>query len=260
MNDRIIAIANFLILAAVIAVNAMANALPINGRTTGEISDMYPNLFVPSGVTFSIWGVIYLLMIAFVVFQLIEAFRRSSGSQIFHAIGYWFFVAGVANVSWIFAWHYMHPVLSLIAMIVLLFSLTIIYMHLDYLKAEFRRAEKVFVLPVFSVYLGWITVATIANVAAVLVHLGWKGGGIDHSFWTILMIAIATIMGLYLIMKKSDWLYALVIVWALLGIFIKQNVAEEYHRGIIVAIVVGMALNALGIFVLLVGKYFKRAQ
>ncbi len=260
MNDRIIAIANFLILVAVIAVNGMANALPINGHTTGELSDMYPNLFVPAGITFSIWGIIYLLLIVFVVFQLIEAFRRGSGSKIFHAIGYWFFVAGVANISWILAWHYMHPVLSLVVMIVLLASLTIIYMHLDYLKPDLRRTEKFFVLPCFSVYLGWITVATIANTTAVLVHLGWKGGGIDPSFWTILMISIATIMGLYLIMKKNDWLFALVIIWALLGIFLKQNAAEEHHRGIIVAVVTGMALNGVGIFVLLISKYFRKAQ
>ncbi|MDZ7606144.1 MAG: hypothetical protein U5K79_11290 [Cyclobacteriaceae bacterium] len=260
MNDRIIAIANFLILAAVIIVNGMANALPINGYTTGELSDMYPNLFVPAGITFTIWGVIYLLMLVFVVFQLTEAFRRGSGSRIFHAIGYWFVVAGVANISWILAWHYIHPVLSLVVMIVLLASLTIIYIHLDYLKSDFRRAEKLFVLPCFSVYLGWITVATIANTTAVLVHVGWKGGGIDHSFWTILMIAIATIMGLYLIMKKNDWLFALVIIWALLGIFIKQNAAAELHRSIIVATIVGMVLNGIGIFVLLIGKFVRKPQ
>lgn len=260
MNDRIIAIANFLILAVVITVNGMANALPINGHTTGELSDMYPNLFVPAGITFSIWGIIYLLLIVFVVFQLFEAFRRGSASNIFHAIGYWFVVAGVANISWILAWHYIHPVLSLVVMVVLLASLTIIYIHLDYLKPDFGRAEKYFVLPCFSVYLGWITVATIANTTAVLVHLGWKGGGIDHSFWTILMIAIATIMGLYLIMKKNDWLYALVIIWALLGIFIKQNAAEEYHRSIIIAAITGMAVNVIGIFVLFAGKIFRKAQ
>jgi hypothetical protein len=260
MNDRIIAVFNFLVLVAVIAVNGMANAIPINGHTTGELSDMYPNLFVPAGITFSIWGVIYILLIVFVVFQLIEAFRRGSGSKIFHAIGYWFFVAGVANISWILAWHYMHPVLSLVVMIVLLASLTIIYIHLDYLKSDLRRAEKYFVLPCFSVYLGWITVATIANVTAVLVHLGWKGGGIDHSFWTILMIAIATIMGLYLIMKKNDWLYALVIIWALLGIFIKQSDAEVHHRSIIIAAVTGMAVNVIGIFGLFVGKILRKPQ
>lgn len=259
-NERIIAIANSLILVAVIVVNGMANALPINGHTTGELSDMYPNLFVPAGITFSIWGIIYILMLVFVVFQLIEAFRRSSGSRIFHAIGYWFFVAGIANICWILAWHYLYPILALVIMIVLLASLTIIYMHLDYLKSDLQRSEKLFVLPCFSVYLGWITVATIANVTVVLVHVGWKGGGIDHNFWTVLMISIATIMGLYLVMKKNDWLYALVIIWALLGIFLKQNASEESHRSIVIASIIGMALNSLGILGIFIGKYIKKSQ
>jgi len=260
MNERIIAFLNLLIVIAVIVINGLANALPINGHTTGELSDMYPNLFVPAGITFSIWGVIYILMIVFVVFQMFEAFRRGSGSHIFQAIGYWFVVAGLANISWILAWHYLYPLISLIIMLALLVSLTIIYLHLDYLKSDLSRSEKIFTLPLFSVYLGWITVATIANVTVVLVHVGWKGGGIDHKFWTVLVISIAAIMGLYLTLKKKDWLFTLVIIWALFGIFLKQSASEENHRSIVITAMTGMILNAISIAGLFVGKYLKKPQ
>lgn len=260
MNERIIAIANTLIFIAVMVVNGMANALPINGYTTGALSDMYPNLFVPAGVTFSIWGLIYLLMLAFVIYQLVVAFRSNEKARFFHAIGHWFFVSCVANISWILAWHYIFPVLSLFIMLGLLVTLIFIYLNLDFLKPDMLRGEKIFVRPLFSIYLGWITVATIANATTVLVHFGWNGGGIHPGFWTIVMIAIATIMGLYLIMKKQDALYALVIIWALLGIYLKRSTAEDINRGIIIASIIGMAVNIMAILALAVKGYMRKTQ
>ncbi len=260
MNERIMAVANTLIFIAVVVVNGLANALPINGHTTGALSDMYPNLFVPAGITFSIWGVIYLLILAFVIYQLVVAFRGNVKAHFFHAIGHWFFVSCVANIAWILAWHYLFPVLSLLIMIVLLGSLIFIYLNLDFLKPEMLRGERLFVLPLFSIYLGWITVATIANATTVLVHFGWNGGGIHPGFWTIVMISIATIMGIYLIMKKHDALYALVIVWALLGIYLKRSAAEDINRGIIIASVIGMSVNIIAVLALVVKGYLRRTQ
>jgi hypothetical protein len=101
---RTLAIANFLGFVSTVVFNWLAIGLPINGKTTGELSDMYPNLFVPAGITFSIWGVIYLLLFVFVVFQLIEAYRKSGNSASINAIGPWFIISSAANCCWILAW------------------------------------------------------------------------------------------------------------------------------------------------------------
>jgi len=175
-NIKILSIANFSGFIVTVIVNGLANALPINGRTTGELSDMYPNLFVPAGLTFSIWGIIYLLLLIFSFYQLVLAFSKSEDAAIIHEIGPWFIISSVTNCCWILAWHFVLPELSLLVMVILLISLIRIYLSIEHIKPNISNATKLLVYPCFSVYLGWITVATIANTTAVLVHWGWDGG------------------------------------------------------------------------------------
>ena len=257
---RTLAIANFLGFVSTVVFNWLAIGLPINGKTTGELSDMYPNLFVPAGITFSIWGVIYLLLFAFVVFQLIEAYRKSGNSTSIIAIGPWFIISSAANCCWILAWHYVMPVLSLIIMVILLISLIKIYMNLEQVRPQISNSHSYFIYPVFSIYLGWITVATIANVTAVLVHLGWQGALLSESIWTIIMVSVAIAMGLYFSLMKKDVFYTIVIIWALYGIFLKRSTEPVIEAGIILMTKIGMAACTAGIFYLFFNKYLRPRQ
>lgn len=206
-----------------VAVNAMANILPINNLTTGEISDAYPNLFAPAGLTFAVWGLIYLLLAAFTVFQFFqpkteEAARRLKYVQLF------FVISSVANTAWIFCWHYLLLPVSLGLMLVILICLIAINHRLA--KEKLPAFEWLFLRLPFSIYFGWITVATVANVTALLVDLDWNRFGLSEPFWTIVILIVATLIALAVIGKNRDWAYGAVVVWAYAGILIKHLEAD----------------------------------
>ena len=237
-------ILNLLAFLATIAVNAMANALPINGKTTGELSDMYPNLFVPAGLTFSIWGLIYLLLAAFIVYQVAAPSRDAA--DFLQRIGPLFILASAANIGWIFLWHYQRVPASLAVMLVLLGGLLAIYLRLDIGVQAPSWREKLLVQLPFSVYLGWITVATIANVTAVLVHAGWDRFGASEQFWTVVVLVVASAITLAVLFTRNDLFYALVILWAFIGILIKRLAVDASpSRAVIVTLAAGMAVIAV---------------
>jgi hypothetical protein len=232
----------------VLVVNALANALPINNKTTGELSDQYPNLFVPAGLTFSIWGLIYLLLGVFVVYQLLLRPRQGAPAPSFlRRIGPAFVISSLANAGWIFAWHYERVLLSLIIMVILLLSLIRIYVRLGIGRPGALRKEKILVHLPFSVYLGWISIATIANATALLVHVRWNRFGLGEPFWTVMMIAAGIVLALLALYLRRDVFYALVVDWALAGILLKRlSVDPEPETGIIIALSVGLFLISAG--------------
>jgi len=218
---RIIKISNVVSLIAVFTVNALANALPLNGKGTGEISDSYPDLFAPSGLTFAIWGVIYFLLALFAI----EQFTLEKAQEDVAKIGWLFTASNLANFAWIFSWHWEVIELSLVFMLILLGCLLAIYLRLNPGKQEPELSFKVRNLSMyvpFSVYLGWITVATIANVTTLLVDVGWNGWGISNSAWAIIVIIVGTLIGLGVLFTKGDLGYGAVIVWSFAGIAIKR--------------------------------------
>ena len=218
---------NLLGFIATVIVNFLAILLPIGGMTTQELSDAIPNLFVPAGITFSIWSLIYIFLGIFSVYQIRDITKKDKIEMKFvDNIGYFFIIGSLANIVWIFVWHYQLVPISLIFMIILLISLLFIYLKLDIGKSEVRRIEKVAVHVPFSIYLGWITVATIANVTSVLVVFGVDGFGLVAEILTILVIAVALVITFAMLLIRKDYAYSLVIVWALLGIFIKQSIAN----------------------------------
>jgi len=222
-KKMILQISNFLSVLFTIVVNSLANILPINNRLTGEISDSIPNLFVPAGLTFGIWGVIYTLLILFAIYQIRDIFKKDKIDMPFlEKIGVLFIISSIANILWIILWHYEQVIFSLLAMILLFFSLLLIYLRLEIGKSDVSLNEKLFIQVPFSVYIGWITVATIANVTAVLVEINWDGFGISQQTWTILIIIIATILTILVLYNRKDYAYSAVIVWALLGIYLKR--------------------------------------
>jgi translocator protein len=200
---------------ATIAVNTLSETLPLNGKGTGQISDQFPILFVPAGYVFSIWGLIYLGLIAFAIFQALPSQRENPRLR---SIGGLFALASLANIAWIFLWHYEAFPATLLVMLVLLASLIAIYLRLGIGRSSVSRAETWLVRVPFSVYLGWITVATVANATQLLYFLGWNGGAIGPEIWTVIMLAVAVAVAWLMAITRRDVAYLLVLVWAFIGI------------------------------------------
>ncbi len=200
-----------------LVMNTLAISLPLGGKTTGELSDMYPNLFVPAGFTFTIWSVIYLLLIGFIAYQW---FGSSEKTKI-NKIGPWFLINGLANGSWIVAWHYEMIIVSILIMLVLLGSLIMIYKKLNINYFRSHGVKWLVYVPI-SVYLGWISVATIANFTTVLISFGWSGLGISEDIWATSVLIVAVILGLLMMYRHKDIFYAGVIAWASYGILSKR--------------------------------------
>ncbi len=247
MNSSILRILNLIGLIIVLTMNGLANGLPLNGKTTGELSALYPNYFVPAGFTFSIWGVIYLFLIAFVIFQ----FTKQSTESV-RKIGLLFLVSCLANGSWIAAWHYEYVGLSLAIMLLLFFSLLFIYLRLNIALEKVSAAKKWLLHIPFSLYLGWITVATIANTTALLVDYGWNGWGIAEPTWAGIMILVAGAIGAFVVRSRQDVFFGLVLLWAFFGIWQRHQPMEVLQM---VGLVVGVLL-VLGsaVFVLIYPK------
>jgi hypothetical protein len=240
----VLVILNLLGFVGTIIVNTLANTLPINNKNTGELSDAYPNLFVPAGITFSIWGIIYLLLTIFVIYQIVYALKNKTEENTFiDKIGMLFFISSLANISWIFSWHYQILPLSLVIMVVLLISLINIYLQLNIGKQNLIRKENKLVNITFSVYLGWISIATIANITAFLVNMGWNRFGLSEEFWTVIVLIVGIALSLIMLFKRRDIYYCLVVLWAFAGILIKRaTVDSESHTGIIITVIAGLTI------------------
>lgn len=224
-----------------IAVNALASWLPLNGVTTQEVSDAYPNLFTPAEITFSVWGLIYLLLLAFTLYQAGTFKKYVPGCySIAKRFGPLFILSSFFNITWVFCWHYYLIGLSLLCMLGLLVTLGIIYAQLA--RSPLSREEVLFVQIPFSTYFGWINIATIANVSAALIGVGWKGFGLSDTFWTVVMLLIGMCIGLSVILFRRDPAYGLILVWAYIGIFIK-HVSTDGFVGAYPAIIWTAALG-----------------
>ncbi len=251
-----LSILNLLGFLGTIVVNALANILPINNKTTGELSDLYPNLFTPAALTFAIWGLIYVLLAIFVIYPLIPSVRRDAQKVDFvQRIGPLFFISCLANIGWIFAWHYEMVSLSLVMMLILLGCLLAIYLRLNIGKSGAPKAEKYFVHLPFSVYLGWITIATIANVTALLVNINWNAWGLSEQFWAVAVIIVGIAIALSVLFTQKDIFYCLVVDWALLGILLKRlSVTMVPDQRVVVVTIVGLALITGGVIAQLIRK------
>ncbi len=224
MKDIARQIAVALTVIVTIVVNILANALPLNGLNTGEISDRFQVYFVPAGYVFSIWGLIYIGLIAFAIYQALPSQRKNPRLR---AIGWWVALGGLANSAWILLWHFEKFPLTLLAMLTLLATLIVSYIRLDIGRTKVAPSETWAVRVPFSIYLGWITVATVANVTSVLDYLEWDGLGIASEAW--MGIALAVVLGIAVTMnfRRRDVAYALVILWALAGIAVKHAAVAE---------------------------------
>jgi hypothetical protein len=239
-------ILNIISFTAVIAVNWLANHLPLNGYTTGEVSARYSNLFTPAGVTFAIWGVIYAALAGFVIYQACGLIASKQPLvKLLNKIGYLFVISSAANIGWLFAWHYLRMVLSFVVMIILVGTLTVIYhLRLDVGRREVDGKKKWLVQVPFSLYKAWITVASVANFMVLTRALNWDQGLISAEMWAVAAITVVILLGIYIYRARGDVWFELVFIWVLLGIVIKRvSVADK-----LVVSVAGAA--ALGILIL----------
>lgn len=235
---------------AMIAANGAANALPLNGRRTGDVADAYSNLFTPAGVTFSIWGVIYLLLGAHVLYQL-GLFRdgpeTAGDTALLNRVGVLFSISSLANTAWIFAWHYDLIPLSAVLLIVILVCLGLIVTTVRRANPGGRR--RWFVGVPFSVYFGWSTVAVVANITVLLVYWKWNGFGISDATWTVAVVLVAMGIGTATMVRNRDVAYGLVLIWAFVGILIRQmstdGLAGRYPM-IIGAVLLSLAVYLIG--------------
>jgi len=249
IKNLLLVTGNSIAVIATIIVNALAVILPLNGKTTQELSDNIPNLFVPAGITFSIWSIIYIFLIIFMIYQIMCLIKNErSDINYIEKISGWFILASLANILWIILWHYEHVSFSLLAMLLLLASLIMIYLRLNIGLSKVSIREKLMVHTTISIYLGWISVATIANVTAVLVKAGVGELFLGQTTWTMLVIAIATLLTILMLLRRKDIAYSLVIIWALLGIMIKRlNTDPTYGVQTNIAITAAIAMIIIAI-------------
>lgn len=246
-NKAMWQILNVVALIAVIVLNGLSNGQLVEGRSVGDISDSYPTYFTPAGVTFAIWGLIYLSLLAFAVYQARDLFRSPGIDMPFlQMIGPWFVISCIANGAWLFPWLYQRPLLSLALMLLLLVSLVMIYLQLEIGAQPVSRTEKWLVHAPFSLYLGWITVATIANSSIALEAVDWGGFGLSPKTWAMVMIGIAGLIGFAIGLFRSDLIYALVVIWALIGIVLARQADPEPSLRIIYTAYVSIGVIAIG--------------
>ncbi|MFS4466617.1 tryptophan-rich sensory protein [Maribacter sp. 2210JD10-5] len=240
--QKTLALLNLLSVILVITVNYVSQALRVNNTTIGEISNKYDNLFTPAGYAFAIWGLIFLGLLAYSIFQVYRAFFTDEKSDFIEQTGPWFVIANVLNSAWVFAFIYDYTGLSVLIMIGILVSLIKIILNTNMERWDAPLKTIAFVWWPICLYSGWISVATIANVAVYLTKIGWKGSFLSEITWTIVMICIATLLNLLMIQKRNMREFAAVGVWALFAIYIRhkdgpENIAYTALTGSIILLV-----------------------
>lgn len=245
MNSRSIAIINAISVVFALSVNYLSQAFQINGNTVGGLSDEYANLFTPAGYAFSIWGLIFLGMIAYAAHQLYDAFTQEQPVDHIQKGGIWFALANGFNGLWVVAWLYEYTGTSVIIMVALLFSLLKVVLNGNMTRWDAPLKIIAFHWWPICIYVGWISVALIANVSAYLAKIGWEGGPLSEEQWTIIMIAVATLLNLVVMITRSMREFAAVGIWSLMAIYVRhadslQSVALSALAG---AIILGIAVT-----------------
>lgn len=260
---RSLQILTFLFFLGMVFVNFLANFLPINGKNTGEVSAQYPNLFVPAGLTFSIWSVIYLLLFIFCIYQMTSLFK--SGVDLFvsrtiRRINIAFILTCIINMTWIVAWHYDLLIISVILMLLLLSRLIYIDSQIRLLEPYMSNVQSFIVKAPFGLYLGWICIATIANVTALLVSYGWRGFGMSEESWASMMVLVGSFIGVIAILRFNNFYIGLAVIWALSGIIIERKSDSIYYEYIVLSAWAGIILVAISVFIELFRGTFRKRQ
>lgn len=245
---KTLALLNLFSVVLVIGVNYVSQAIRINETTIGEVSNKYFNLFTPASYAFAIWGLIFLALLAYGIFQVRRAFFSDKQSDFIEQTGYWFVLANLLNCSWVFAFAYEYTGLSVVIMLGILLSLIKIILNTNMERWDAPIGIIAFIWWPICLYSGWIAVATIANVSAYLSKLGWEGGFLSESTWTIVMILVATVLNLVMIKTRNMREFAAVGVWALFAIYVrhKENMETIAYTALAGSIVLLIAMAVHG--------------
>jgi hypothetical protein len=204
-----------------IGINTLSNVFPLNGVSVGNLSNtLFASVqIIPANYAFAIWGLIYIGLIAFGIYQLQPSQRENPRLQ--HS-GYLLAIACISQCAWIYLFLDRFFPLSNLAMLGILVPLMVMYQRLGIGRERVSRQERWFIHLPISIYLGWISVATIVNVAIGLYSLKWDGWGIEPNVWTVVMMAIAVVIAAAIAIQRHDTAYVMVIIWALVAISIRQ--------------------------------------
>lgn len=245
-----------------VLVNILANLLPINSVTTGEVSDSYPNLFAPAGYTFAIWGVIYIALGFYSLYQL--GFLRGKKAGLddgdINTISKYFLISSLLNIAWIIAWHYKAIWLT----VLLIIGIHVCLIRITQISRPkiLNLREEWLVRNVFGLYFGWITIAIIANIATFLVSINWDGWGRSEEFWTIVALIVGAVVGLIRMRYDRNFVYGLVLVWAYSGILSKhlsESGWDGQYMGIIGAAASLLVLLTLEVLIIAKRRYLPLA-
>lgn len=217
---RFWAVTNALVLILVIYWNYYANAQGINENSVGSLSDKYDNFFTPSGYAFSIWGLIYIALTINAVYQLQCAFKKREATFIDKSAPM-LIIANLANAAWIWLWLTERTGESVLIMVLILVALLIAVLRLNIGFGKPTPSIKRWAWWPVSLYAGWITVATVANISAYLAKIDWELG-LSEVNWAIAMIIVATVVYTFVLIKRRMITFALVGVWAILAIAMKH--------------------------------------
>ena len=253
-TTRTLIFVNIVSLIAVLVVNFLSNSLPLNGKTPGQLSDQFPNLFTPAGVTFSIWGVIYLWLIVWGGVQVAALFNQKIAAKVepmLEKIGWLFAYSCFLNIAWLFAWHWEQVLVSVVVMANLLYILLQLNRAAGVGNPGTSTFEKWLEHLPFGIYQGWITVALIANITAFLVSMGWSGGDSDV-LWAIVMIAVGGSLAIFMLFRQRNLGHALAVAWALYGIYLKRIAAGDTEM------VAWFSLSLAVIILLLIGVRWRK--
>lgn len=248
----------FIAFIGMIVVNALAVVLPLNNISTKEVSDLYPNLFTPAPYTFGIWSLIYLALAGFVYYQVNPTHMgkgQSTPSDLIR-IRFAFIFSCIVNGMWIFSWHYRMLKLSIILMLLLLISLA--YINNITRGSNLNVREKIFLRAPFSLYFGWITVATIANLTALLVGSNWDGFGISPVIWTILVLIAGTIIASAVVIRNADYVYPFVVLWAYGGILTKHYSSAGFGGRYYSILIITVSCMVILLVVTIVRSLYRR--
>ncbi|MGM0546927.1 MAG: tryptophan-rich sensory protein [Bacteroidota bacterium] len=245
---RILQITNAVAFLITLIINYTASSGLINGQTIGDISAQYENLFTPAGYAFSIWGLIYLMLAGFVIYQSRGLFKQVDDNNFILQIGWWFVVSCVANSLWIVAWVHDYIGFSVILIALLLFSLIKIVVNTNMERWDAPFPKIVLLWWPFCLYSGWITVAIIANISAYLTKIGWNGWGISDVSWTIIMIIIAGLVNLFMIITRNMREFAGVGTWGLMAVAVSNWSTHQSIVGtaVTVSVILFLAISVHG--------------
>lgn len=246
---KILAITNFLSVILVLLINGLSQSQRWNNTTVGEISNKFGNLFTPAPYAFSIWGLIFLMLIIYGIYQLYSAFSNTPDSHYIEKTSWWFTLANIGNASWVVAFTYDQILLSVGIMIIILVSLLQVVVRTNMNKEKVSFKVHALVRTPISLYAGWITVATIANFSAYFASIDLMGSELTQIIWTIALITIAVLLNTLMVWTRNMHTYGAVAVWALLAIYIRhdQSIESVAYYALVSAItlVVIIALHML---------------